>query len=127
MDVALYTVNHIKEENGQLSFLEMPFTVNRAFYVSGVRTGEVRGHHAHKGCHQLLICLKGAVNVVCDDGHKRVMYILDSPIKALHIPPMIWAEQYYHSEDTLLMGLASNHFDEDDYIRHYEGYLGLVK
>lgn len=124
--VELYNIRSIQEPNGSLAFLGTPFPVNRIFYVYGVREGDVRGHHAHKECKQLLICLSGTVNVTCDDGMNRKVYTLDSPLKGLYIPPMIWAEQFYHSKDTMLVGLASTHFDESDYIRDYEAYKGAI-
>lgn len=125
-DVELYTIRNIQEPNGNLAFLGLPFTVNRVFYVYGVREGDIRGHHAHKECKQLLICLNGAVNVTCDDGCNRKVYTLDSPLKGLYIPPGIWAEQFYHSKDTMLVGLASQHYDESDYIRDYDTYKGVM-
>ena len=125
-DVELYSIRNIKEPNGNLAFIGMPFPANRVFYVYGVRTGDIRGHHAHRECKQLLICLNGTVNVTCDDGFNRKIFILDSPLKALYIPPMIWAEQYYHSSDTMLVCLASSHFDESDYIRDYTTYKELT-
>jgi len=124
-DVMMFSVNNIKEPNGALSFIELPFSVRRTFWVSDVRVGDVRGKHAHRFCEQFLICMNGSVNVTCDDGENRQIFILDSPLKGLYIPPMIWAEQYYHSNTTLL-GLASNHFDESDYIRDYECFKEAI-
>lgn len=66
--------------------------------------------------------MNGKANVTCDDGTNRKVYTLDSNLKGLYIPPMIWAEQYYHSEDTMLVGMASHPFSEEDYIRDYAKY-----
>jgi len=125
-NVKLYDIKSLDEENGSLAFIETPFAVNRMFYVYGVRTGDIRGKHAHKSCKQLLVCIKGAVNVVCDDGQARTMYTLNSPLQGLYIPPLIWAEQYYHSPDSMLVALASHKYDESDYIRDYELYRETV-
>ena len=121
-DVKLYNINNIKEDNGSLAFIELPIFASRIFYVYGVKAGDTRGNHSHKECEQFLICINGKVNVTCDDGINRQVYTLDSPLKGLYIPPMIWAEQYYHSKDTMLIGLASHPFDEEDYIRDYQNY-----
>ena len=97
-DVEIYNIKNIEESNGVLAFSELPFFASRIFYVYGVRAGDIRGNHAHKECEQFLICINGVVNVTCDDGKNRKVYTLDSKLKGLYIPPMIWAEQYYHSE-----------------------------
>ena len=120
--VELFNIYEIKEPNGNLAFIELPIYASRIFYVYGVKAGDTRGYHAHKECEQFLICLKGSINVTCDDGNIRQVYVLDSPLKCLYIPPMIWAEQYYHSEDTMLVGLASHPFEEEDYIRDYKTF-----
>ena len=117
--VKLLEIASLKETNGNLAFIELPFFAHRTFYVYGVRTGDIRGKHAHKECEQFLIAIHGTVNITCDDGSNRKVYTLDTPLKGLYIPPMVWAEQYYHSEDTMLVGLASHPFDEEDYIRDY--------
>ena len=85
----------------------------------------MRGHHAHKECEQFLICIKGIANITCDDGKKRQVYTLDSSLKGLYIPSMIWAEQFYHTKDTMLVGVASHPFDEEDYVRDYETFRSM--
>lgn len=125
-EVQVYECNNIKEENGNLSFVELPIFASRAFFVYGVRVGDIRGYHAHKQCEQFLICLNGSVNITCDDGKNRKVYTLDSPLKGLYIPPMIWAEQFYHSSESMLVGLASHPFDEEDYIRDYNQFIKLI-
>lgn len=121
-EVRLYDINNIEESNGNLAFIELPFFASRTFYVYGVRAGDVRGKHAHKECEQFLICIHGTINITCDDGTDRHVYTLDSPLKGLYIPQTIWSEQYYHSKDTMMVGIASHPFDEADYIRDYEVY-----
>ena len=101
----------------------LPFVPRRVFAIFDVPSKEVRGEHAHKECHQLLICLSGSVQCLVDNGNARTEYELDSPEKALHIPPMVWGTQYKYSKDAVLLVLASHEYDPDDYIRNYQDFL----
>ena len=121
-DVKVKDVRTIIEANGSLSFMETPFDVKRIFYVYNVRVGDIRGFHAHKKCKQLLIAMSGTVTVTCDDGENRKSFNLTKSSQGLYIPPMIWSEQFYHTSEAVLLGLASHEFDESDYIRNYEEY-----
>jgi UDP-2-acetamido-3-amino-2,3-dideoxy-glucuronate N-acetyltransferase len=125
--VKLIDIRNYPDVNGNLAFVEggkdLPFQIARAFYVYGVHPGDVRGQHAHRRCHQFLICVHGSVEVVCDDGASKKSFALDSPLKGLHIPPSIWAEQRYASSETMLMVLADRLFEEADYIREYAAFL----
>ena len=87
---------------------------------------ETRGEHAHKACHQFLVCVRGSVNVVADDGRDRQEYVLDRPEKGLHLPPMVWGIQYKYSPDAVLLVFASHYYDADDYIRDYEEFRRLA-
>jgi UDP-2-acetamido-3-amino-2,3-dideoxy-glucuronate N-acetyltransferase len=100
----------------------LPFVPSRMFVIFDVPSKEVRGEHAHRECHQLLVCLRGAVNCVVDNGSERAEYHLDSPEKALHIPPMVWGTQYKYSPDAVLLVLASHPYDPNDYIREYDAF-----
>jgi dTDP-4-dehydrorhamnose 3,5-epimerase-like enzyme len=91
--------------------------------VYDVESKEVRGEHAHKQCHQFLICVNGSCSVVVDDGTKRQEILLDRPGLGLYIPPMIWATQYKHSPDAVLLVFASEIYDPEDYIRDYQEFL----
>jgi UDP-2-acetamido-3-amino-2,3-dideoxy-glucuronate N-acetyltransferase len=104
----------------------IPFDVKRYFLVFDVPSVETRGEHAHKDCHQYLICVKGTVNVVTDDGVNRQEFVLDAPNKGLHIPPMTWGIQYKYSHDAVLLVFASHYYDPQDYIRDYENFLAIV-
>lgn len=112
---------------GDLLAVEMerhiPFPVSRVFYVMNVPLHHVRGEHAHKQCHQLLICLKGSVTVVADNGTDREEWVLNRPEIGLHIHPMTWATQYKYSHNAVLAVFASHSYDPDDYIRDYEEYI----
>lgn len=120
-----------EDMRGSLSVLEMPdslpFAVRRVFMVYDVPSEEVRGEHAHRECHQLLICLSGTVHVVADDGLQRTEVKLDRPSLGLHLAPMTWGVQYRYSPDARLLVLASHEYDAGDYIRSYEEFLGLCQ
>ena len=127
--VTLHTLPLIKDIRGTLSAGEfgksLPFVVKRYFIVYDVSDHEVRGEHAHRKLHQFLVCVKGTVSVVADDGIRREEILLDSPGVGIHIPPMVWATQYKYSRDAVLLVLASEAYDNADYIRDYDEYLAL--
>jgi UDP-2-acetamido-3-amino-2,3-dideoxy-glucuronate N-acetyltransferase len=87
----------------------------------------VRGEHAHKACHQFLVCVKGSCTIVLDDGSVRDELRLDSAKVGLHIPPMVWGIQYRFSADAVLLVLASDTYDAADYIRNYDEFMAAVK
>lgn len=101
----------------------IPFVPRRQFVVFGVPSAEVRGEHAHRDCHQLLICLSGSCQAIVDNGINAVEVTLDSPRVALYMPPMIWGTQYRYSSDAVLSVLASHSYDPEDYIRDYGLFL----
>lgn len=106
---------------------EVPFEIRRVFSIFNVPTKETRGQHAHKKCHQFLICIKGSVTVDLDDGQGTTTIQLDERGKGLHIPPMIWGTQREYSSDAILLVLASEKYQEDDYLRNYNEFLALVE
>lgn len=121
----------IPDMRGSLSFAEygqfLPFIPKRFFLVYDVASQEIRGEHAHRHLHQFLICVKGSCSVMLDDGVSREEYLLNSPGTALHIPPLVWGVQYRYSADAVLMVLASDVYNSDDYIRDYDQFIALVK
>lgn len=128
--VRLLHMPEIEDLRGMLTFAEtdgqLPFAPQRYFIVYGVSGREVRGEHAHRALHQLLVCVAGDCSIVVDDGRVRTEVKLDSPTLALYVPPMVWATQYKYSADARLLVLASDHYDPDDYIRDYDEFLGAV-
>lgn len=130
-NVTLHDFPIIKDLRGSLSVGEfekqIPFPVRRYFLVFDVPSKEVRGEHAHKECHQFLICVKGSVAVVADDGVHRQEFILDSPGKGLHLPPLTWGIQYKYSDDAVLLVFASHYYDAKDYIRDYQEFRDMIK
>lgn len=126
-NVTLHHFPHIHDLRGDLSVGEferdIPFHPKRYFLVFDVPSRKVRGEHAHRLCHQFLICVKGAISVVADDGQTREEFLLDSPAKGLYLPPMIWGIQYKASADAVLLVFASDYYDASDYIRDYDQFL----
>ena len=129
-NVKLYESPEIADLRGKLTFAEtpgiLPFLPKRFFLVYDVPGRDVRGEHAHRELHQFLVCIKGSCTVVVDDGRNRCEIVLDRPTLGLHIAPMIWATQYKFSPDAVLLVLASDIYNADDYIRDYATYLKLV-
>jgi UDP-2-acetamido-3-amino-2,3-dideoxy-glucuronate N-acetyltransferase len=111
---------------GELPGEGVPFTPRRWFLVYDVPSREVRGEHAHRVCHQFLICVAGQVNVAVDDGERRSEVLLDEPTLGVYVPPRVWASQYRYDDDAVLLVLASDPYDPDDYIREYETFLEEV-
>ena len=128
--VTIITVPKIDGDDGFLTVYEqgdaIPFDIVRVFVV-GADGGQQRGRHAHKECTQLMVCLNGACEVTCDDGHSKSTFYLESPDKGLMVPPSIWSEQTYKNENTLLMVLCDRPFDENDYIRDYNAFIKWKK
>lgn len=105
----------------------LPFVPRRYFFIFDVPTGQLRGAHAHRTMHQLLVCVHGDCSVAADDGEHREEFVLDAPDLALHIEPMVWATQFRFSAKAVLMVLTSAEYDRTDYIEDYDQYLTRVR
>lgn len=116
----------IGDERGYLVSLEsnrnIPFNIKRVYYIYGTNE-QPRGFHAHKKLQQVLVCVKGTCKVMLDDGQEKLEYLLNQPDYGLVIKEMIWHEMYDFSEDCVLMVLASDYYEENDYIRKYENFI----
>jgi RimJ/RimL family protein N-acetyltransferase/dTDP-4-dehydrorhamnose 3,5-epimerase-like enzyme len=114
------------DERGSLVALEgaktVPFEIKRVYYIFGTQPGVARGFHAHRNLRQVAVCVTGKCRMVLDDGDKREEAWLDSPTKGLVIGDMVWREMHDFSSDCVLLVLASEHYDETDYIRSYEDF-----
>ena len=130
-NVTLHTFPIIDDLRGSLSVGEfekhIPFTPLRYFLVFDVGSAEIRGEHAHKTCHQFLICIRGACSVVVDDGKQREEFRLSSPNQGLYLPPMTWGIQSDYTPDAMLLVFASHYYDASDYIRDYSEYHKLTQ
>ena len=128
---ALYEMRVVRDLRGELSVAEfekeLPFVPKRYFLIYNVPSREVRGEHAHKKCHQFLVCIKGSCNVLLDDGNSRDEIRLDSPHIGVHMPPRIWGTQYRYSPDAILLVFASEPYDAQDYIRSYGEFRSYLK
>jgi UDP-2-acetamido-3-amino-2,3-dideoxy-glucuronate N-acetyltransferase len=105
---------------------DIPFEVKRFLAVYDVPSKSVRGERAHRSCEQFLVCIRGSVSLVVDDGHQRAEMILDQPTVGAHIRNMIWTVLYRHTEDAVILNFASEHYDPADYIRDYDEFLRLT-
>jgi len=125
--VKIYELPLIRDPRGNLTVGEfertLPFVPKRYFMTFDVPSFDVRGEHAHRTCHQFLLCVRGSCAVVVDDGLNREEFLLDRPTVGVHVPPMVWATEYKHSQDSRLLVFASEHYDPADYIRDYQIYL----
>jgi hypothetical protein len=117
----------ITDTRGNLTFVEgshqIPFDIQRVYYLYDVPGGAQRGGHAHKNLHQLIIAMSGSFDVVLDDGSKKKRVHLNRSYNGLYLCPMIWRELDNFSSGSVLMVLASNKYDESDYYRDYAEFL----
>jgi acetyltransferase-like isoleucine patch superfamily enzyme/dTDP-4-dehydrorhamnose 3,5-epimerase-like enzyme len=125
--VTLHTMPLVTDIRGNLTVGEfeqhIPFAVKRYFMVFDVPSAETRGEHAHKKCHQFLICAKGSVSVVADDAKNRQEFLLQKPNQGVFLPAGTWGIQYKYSADAVLLVFASEHYNAEDYIRNYNDFL----
>jgi len=127
---ALYSLRTYRDMRGSLTVAEfdadLPFQPRRCFVVYDVPSKHVRGQHAHHSCEQLLVCLRGSVSVVLDNGSQRREVLLDSPERGLYVPPRMWCTQYRYDDTTMVLVYASEPYDPDDYYRDYHEFLAAV-
>ena len=106
---------------------EIPFDIKRIYYVYTVPKEIKRGFHAHKRLEQILICMSGSVKIKVDNGNEKRIFELSNPSKGLYIGPGIWREMYDFDKSAVLLVLASEYYNEEDYIRDYEEFLKMIK
>lgn len=131
MKVTMLTFEEHGDERGNLVALEqnknIPFEIKRCYYMFDTVQGVRRGYHAHKQLKQILVCVKGNCKILLDNGREQENILLDSPSLGLYIESDIWREMYDFSPDAVLMVLASELYDESDYIRNYDEFLAYVE
>jgi dTDP-4-dehydrorhamnose 3,5-epimerase-like enzyme len=119
------------DERGSLIALEenynTPFEIKRVYYIFDTKEGVRRGYHAHRNLKQIAIAVSGNCTFVLDNGFERKEVILDNPNKGLLIEGLIWREMYNFSKDCVLMVIASEYYDENDYIREYSKFIDEVE
>ncbi len=118
------------DDRGSLVVLEgnksVPFDLKRVYYIFGTQPGVARGFHAHKALKQVAVCVTGKCKMLLDNGTEKAEVWLDSPIKGVVIDSMVWHEMHDFSQDCVLIVLASEHYDEADYIRDYDSFIKVV-
>lgn len=129
-DCSLLHLPRLNAMSGSITVVEnsknnLPFAIKRIFYLYDIPAGISRGAHAHRECHQLLIPLSGAFEVLLDDGNVKRTVFLNQPFLGLHIPPGIWASEQNFSSASICLVLTSHEFNENDYIRDYNEFLNL--
>jgi hypothetical protein len=121
----------ISDPRGNLTFLEggrhVPFAIERVYYLYDVPGGAERGGHAHLALHQLIIAMSGSFDVVLDDGGGQRRYHLNRSYTGLYVCPMIWRELDNFSSGSVCLVLASNKFEESDYIRDHDRFLEAAR
>lgn len=131
VDYQILKFNVHGDHNGSLVALEkgddFPFDIKRVYYIYGTARNAVRGKHSHRKLEQVIICTSGSCDFILDDGSERVTVHLDSPEQGLYIKHNIWREFTNFTPGCVVMVLASEHYDESDYIRDYQTFLNEAK
>ena len=128
-DCRIITLDKHHHANGNLTAVnngvELPFNIQRTFYIYDVPGGAERGGHSHYLCQEFIIAISGSFDVTIDDGHDRFTYTLNRPYQGLLVVPGIWRTLQNFSSGSVCLALASHHYDEEDYVRDYDKYLEL--
>lgn len=131
MQVMKYVFQPHGDERGQLvaleEFKDIPFRIKRVYYMYDTGVNVIRGCHAHKSLQQILVCIHGSCKVRLDNGKEKKIIPLEKPYEGLYVSNAIWREMFDFSSDAVLMVLASELYDEEDYIRNYDDFLEYVK
>ncbi len=127
-DAKLLELPHHTREDGEVVVAEaiahVPFTIARLFTVRAPLDTQ-RGKHAHRRCTQFMICVHGAIEIVCDDGSAKCAFILNRGNLALQVPPGIWNTVIFRHEDSVLAVLCDRPYEEEDYIRDYDAFISF--
>lgn len=129
-DCKLLTLERHHHENGNLTVVEdnneVPFKIKRVYYLYDIPGGEERGGHAHKALYQLIVAISGSFTVNITDGKRKKSVTLNRPYEGLLIMPGIWRTLDNFSSGSVCAVIASEHYDESDYIRNYDEFLSLT-
>ncbi|MEL7660870.1 FdtA/QdtA family cupin domain-containing protein [Acetobacterium wieringae] len=131
MQVIKYVFQPHGDDRGQLvaleEFKDIPFRVKRVYYMYDTAEDVTRGYHAHKSLQQILVCIHGSCKIRLDNGKEKKVIPLEKPYEGLYVSNNMWREMYDFSPDAVLMVLASEIYDETDYIRNYDDFLEFAK
>lgn len=123
--------NELGDERGRLVVVEgkqdLPFDINRIFYIYGSDPSVVRGQHANRETEFVLINVSGKSKIRISDGIEKLVIELNKPNMGVYLPKMVWKDMYDFSDDSVLLVLASTHYDAQEYIRNYEEYVKEIK
>lgn len=121
----------ITDYRGNLTFIEgerhIPFSIKRVYYLYDVPGGEARGGHAHYNLEQFIISANGSFDVVTHDGYEQTKFHLNRSFFGLYIPPMTWRELENFSSGSVCLVLASEYYDQDDYIQDFDEFIGEIQ
>ena len=130
-DCKIIDLRKIHDPRGNLTPIEggddIPFAIKRIYYLYDVPSGESRGSHAHKELQQLIIAANGSFTITLDDGQNKQAFTLNRPYQGLLIVPGIWRDLNDFSSGAVLLCLASEHYEAEDYIRDYTEFLNYKK
>lgn len=128
-DCKLMKLKKVRDPRGNLTFVEsgidIDFDITRMYYIYDVPSGEYRGAHAHRNLEQLMIAVSGSFDVRIDDGKSKRVISLNNPAIGLYITKMIWSDMSNFSAGSVCLVLASDHYNEQDYIRNYDEFLKI--
>lgn len=130
-NVELKNLDTYYDKYGKLTPLEemdtIPFPIKRVYYIYEVEENMRRGFHSHKNLEQVLICVHGSVKILLKTPEEEQIITLNDPSKGLYVGPDIWREMYDFQDGAVLLVLASEHYQIDDYIREYKDYEKYYK
>lgn len=124
-DCKVLDITKVHDTRGNLSVIQgdaIPFAMKRVYYLYDIPSGGRRGGHSHKDCQELLVALSGSFDVIVNDGNEQKIVTLNKPNVGLLIPNGIWRELENFSSGSVCLVLASDVFEEEDYIRDFEDY-----
>lgn len=130
MQTVKYAFQQHGDDRGLLIALEeykdIPFEVKRVYYMYDTEPGVRRGFHSHKTLEQILICINGSCKVLLDNGKEKKIVSLEKRYEGLYVPKNMWREMYDFSPDAILLVLASDYYNEEDYIRDYDEFIKSI-
>lgn len=119
------------DNRGKLISLEenknIPFNIKRVYYIFGTKKNVIRGKHSHSNLNQVVVCLSGECKFLLDSGKQKKIVKLNSPEIGLFIGENVWREMFDFSQDCILMVLANDHYNENEYIRNYKDFIKSIK
>ena len=131
MEIKMYPFPPHGDDRGQLVAIEamkdLPFEIKRVYYIYDTLPGVRRGFHAHRNLQQILLCVNGSCKIHLDNGFDTAEVLLDKPNVGLYIANDMWREMYDFTPGAVLLVLASEYYDEADYIRNYDDFIKMVR